>query len=180
MGARSGPSVLTIYAKWAPLNLQIRRPGQRAVTTYTAEGVALDYCFASLRFAHVGGTMLFRLPTSLMHIVCHFGIYKGAWKMGMDPVLVGLASYRVTETGWSSSDRSDDFAYYCFATGIVHGYPAVNIAPVKRQKVDDGPFMAVMSPYIGVNWLRGVARKLIFEAERDYWQFRDEIDDDAV
>lgn len=36
--------------------------------------------------------------------------------------------------------------------GTVQGYPAERIAPVKRQKIDEGPVLPVMAPAIDVNW----------------------------
>lgn len=105
---------------------------------YAAEGTAPDYYVGSLCFDYVGDGMLFWLPTHLTNVVSHFGFYKIAEKMRMDPVLVVLAFHRVTEIDLSSSWGSDEFPSYDLATGTVQGYPAERFGLVKCQNVDGG------------------------------------------
>lgn len=40
--------------------------------------------------------------------------------------------------------------FYDFATDTVQRFPAERIAPVKRQKLENGPVMPVMAPVIDV------------------------------
>lgn len=61
-----------------------------------------DYYVGSLRFAHLGAVMLFRLPTPLANVLSQFGLYGIAEKMRMEPVLVSLAFHCATEIVWSS------------------------------------------------------------------------------
>lgn len=68
---------------------------------------------------------------------------------------------------------------YDFATGISQCYPAERIAPVERQTVDDGPTVPVMTPAIDVDWLPGIARKIISKADRDYQHYSGATDHDA-
>lgn len=60
---------------------------------YAAEEAAADYYARSLRFYHVRGGMLFRLPTPLVSILSNSSFYKFSEKMRMDPVLVALMFY---------------------------------------------------------------------------------------
>lgn len=92
--------------------------------------------------------------------------------MRLDPVLVVLVLYRVTEIGRFSSVCSDDSLVYDFATDTVQGFPVEKIAPVKRHKVDDGPMVHVVGPVVDVNWLRGVACRTFSEFERDFRSYR--------
>lgn len=64
---------------------------------YAAKWKALDYFDRSLQFYHVRGSTLFPLPTALVIILSHFGSYKAAESVHMDPALVTLAYHRVTE-----------------------------------------------------------------------------------
>lgn len=114
-----------------------------------------------------------------MSILSHFGFYNFAEMMRMNPVLFSLAYHRVSDIGWFQSGGSDDFAFYDFSTGTVHAYPAENIVPVKRQKVDDGSVWLFMAPAIDVSWLPGLAPKTISEVERDYRRYRGINDDDS-
>lgn len=73
---------------------------------------------------------------------------------------------------------SNDFVFYCFDMSTVQGYPAERIAVVKRQKVDDGPVVPIMTPAVDVNWLSDLTPKATSKLERDYEQNRDMRDDD--
>lgn len=57
----------------------------------------------------------------------------------------------MTNVDWSSSGGSEDFIVYDFSMGFVRVYLAENIAPVKRQEVDDGPMVPVMGLAIVLN-----------------------------
>lgn len=70
---------------------------------YTAYGAAPDYCVGSLHFEHVNGRMLFWLLSPLVNVLRHFGFYKIAERMRMDPVLAALAFHQMTEVDCSSS-----------------------------------------------------------------------------
>lgn len=76
---------------------------------YAAEGAVPDYYVGWLHFDHLRGSILFRLPNSLVIIPSSFELYATAERIPMDPVLVALAFRRVTEIVWSSSGGSDDF-----------------------------------------------------------------------
>lgn len=51
------------------------------------------------------------------------------------------------------SGCSDYFVAYDIATDTVQGYPAKQIAPLKLQKVSEGPVVPVMAPAVDMNWL---------------------------
>lgn len=91
--------------------------------------------------------------------------------MLIDPVLVALPICRVAQVDWSSSGRSDDHFAYDIATGTVQDHPAEKIPPVKRQKIDDRPFVPVMAPAVDVDDLPGVSRKTVSEVQRDYRRY---------
>lgn len=66
------------------------------------EGAVRKYYVRSFRFDRVGGCMLFRVPTLSVNVLSHFGPYKIAEKMSIDPVLVALASYQMKKIDSSS------------------------------------------------------------------------------
>lgn len=63
--------------------------------------------------------------------------------------------------------------------GTVQGYPAVRIAPKKRQKVDDCRVVSFLAPAVDVNWIPCAAHKKISEVDCDYWLYRGIVNDDA-
>lgn len=65
--------------------------------------------FDSLRFDHIGCSMLFWIPTDLVTDLSHFWVFEIAEKMRMNPVLVSLLVHRLNKIDWSSSAGSDDF-----------------------------------------------------------------------
>lgn len=142
--------------------------GWCAVPTVRCRRSGANYYIGSLRFDHVESGVLFLLPTPLVNILSHFGFYKIAERMLLDPVTVALACHRVAKLDWSSSDGSDDFLSYDFSTGTVQGYPAETNVLVKLQKVDDGPVVSESAPVVDVNWFPVVARKTISEVEQNY------------
>lgn len=146
---------------------------------YAAEGAAPDYFVGSFLFYHVGGGILFRLPTPIRNFLRHFGFYTVAERMRRDPALVVLALYRVTEIEWPISGDSGEFIAYDLATDTVQVYPAEKNAPVKRQKVDDGSVVPAMAPSVDVNWLPGVAPEKLSKVEFDYRRYIGRVDDDA-
>lgn len=50
---------------------------------------------------------------------------------------------------------------------------------VKRQNVDGDLFVPAMAPALDVNGLPGVARKMIFEVERDHRRYHGIVGDDT-
>lgn len=80
---------------------------------------------------------------------------------------------------WSSYGGSENFVAYYLVTGTVQIYPAEQIAPVKRQKVDDCPFVLGMPSAVDVNWLSNVSRKKFSETKCDYRRYRVVVDDDS-
>lgn len=48
--------------------------------------------------------MLFWLPTPLVNVFSHFWFYRTTEMMSMAPVLVALASHRVSDVDWFSSE----------------------------------------------------------------------------
>lgn len=82
---------------------------------YAAEVTAPDYYFGLLRLEHLGGGMLFRLPTSFVKVLSYSRLYNVAERLRKDPALVALAFYRDTRIDWSSSVDSDDFVSYYFS-----------------------------------------------------------------
>lgn len=99
--------------------------------------------------------------------------------MHTDPTIAVFWFHRMTKIDWSSSGGSDDFVVYYFAADTVQGYTPERFAPVKRQKDDGGPAAAVMAYAVSVNWLPGVAFKIISEVDRDYRRYRGIVDVDA-
>lgn len=69
----------------------------------------------------------------------------------MDPVLVLLSFFRVTEVNSLSSSGSNGFAVFDFATSTAQGYLAEKIPPVNEQKVDDGPVVPVKGHDVDVS-----------------------------
>lgn len=63
--------------------------------------------------------MLLRLLTAVWTVLSLFGFYKVFERMRMDPALVALAFYCVTEIYWLSPCGSDDFVSYYFAMSTV-------------------------------------------------------------
>lgn len=112
-------------------------------------------------------------------MLSHFRSYKVADRMRLDPVLVTLALLCVNVSDWSWTGGSDDFVFYDFATGAVHGFTAESIVPVKRYNVDKGSMVPVMVHRIDTNRLLCVTRKEIFETERSYRRYRSLLDDVA-
>lgn len=80
---------------------------------------------------------------------------------------------------WSLSGGSTEYLAYNFATGTAKGYQTERIAPVKRQKVDDGLVVAVVAFTVDVDWFLGVAHKTIFQVEHDFWRYCGTVEDDA-
>lgn len=66
-------------------------------------------------------------------------MYKVVERRRSDLVIVLLPFKRVIKIDSSSSGGSYYFVSYILALSIVQGYSAERIAPVERQKVDDGP-----------------------------------------
>lgn len=91
---------------------------------YAAEGAVSDYFVGSLHLDHVANGMLFWLPNLLWNNIIQVGFYRGAERMRMDMVRVGMVFYRMAEVDWPSSGGFDDFIAYDFTTGTVDGYPS--------------------------------------------------------
>lgn len=125
------------------------------------EGAGADYFARSVRFDHVEGDVLFRLPTALVNGRSHLRFCKVAEKMRRDLVLVAFACHCVTEINWSSSRNSDDFVLYVSATGTARGYPAERTVQVERLNVNNGSVVPIRAPASDVNWLPGVTCKTI-------------------
>lgn len=134
---------------------------------YAAKEAAPHYFVRSLRFGHVMGVMLFRLRIPLVKILSHLGLFRVAERRLMNPVFAALPFHRVTESDWSCSGGSENFAPYDLATGTVQGYQAKKNAPVKREKVDDTPMVYIIAPSIDVNRLRDVTHKVISKVKLD-------------
>lgn len=96
----------------------------------------------------------------------------------MHPILVALLFHCVAKVDWSSSSGSHDFLLYDFATRTVQGNSAERIAPVKRQKVDDGPVVPEAAPTVDINWLPSVAHKTVSGVEGNYQQYHGISDGD--
>lgn len=71
----------------------------------------------------------------------------------------------------------DELVAYNLAMGTVCGYPAERLAPVKRQKIGDGPLMLVLPPAAEVNWFLNVTRKTLSGVGSDYRRYRSMVDD---
>lgn len=122
--------------------------------------------------------MLFLLLTPWVNVLTSFLICRIAEKMYMGPVLVTSALHIVTDIDWFSSGGLDDFRSYDFLTSTLQGYRAEGPAPVKREKVNDGPAVPKLASADDVNRLLGVACKILFEAGRDYRWYRGATDSD--
>lgn len=70
------------------------------------------------------GFMLFWLPAIMLNVLSQFAFYKLAERMDMNPILVSLAFYRVTEVERPQSGGSDDFVTYDFSMGTMQGSAA--------------------------------------------------------
>lgn len=149
------------------------------VLLYAAEGVAPNFLVGSFRFDDVRGGMLFQLQTHLMDIPSHFGLYKVAGRIRMEPVLVALAVHRVTETDWSSSGGSDDFISYDFTTVTVKAYWAEKTDLLRLQRVDDGHVVPLKKPAIDMHRLPVLTRRMTFKDGRDYQRYHAIFGDDA-
>lgn len=116
-------------------------------------GAEQDDYIGSLQFNHMGGGMLLLSTTSLVDILSHFWFYRNAKKMGKEPVLFALALHGVTDIYWFWSGGSNDFRSQNVVTGAMNGYLTEIIAPEKRQKLANGPVMAVLASCVDVNWV---------------------------
>lgn len=86
----------------------------------------------------------------------------------MDSILGALALHHIFEINWYSEVGLDEFISYKFVKGTVQSYSPKGLASMKRQMVDDGPFVPVLAPIVDVNQLPGMARNSISYAERNY------------
>lgn len=50
---------------------------------------------------------------------------------------------------------------------------------MKRQTVDDGPMVPILSPAVDMNWLPGVARNTFCDVEYHYRRCRGRVDENA-
>lgn len=144
---------------------------------YAAGRAVPEYYAGSLRSDNVVVAMLFRLATPLIDVLSQFGFSKTAEKIIIDSVLTALAFHRVTKVDWFSSGDPDDFLANDFPTSTMRDNSADSLAPVKRQKVDDGPVRPVLAPAADVEWLAGVTRKTIANVKRDYRRYLKVVED---
>lgn len=82
--------------------------------------------------------MLFWLPTLLVDVFSHFGFDEIGERTHIDPMLKTATLPRLAKVDWFSSDISAKFFSYDLAKASAQGYPAERVAPLKREKVDDG------------------------------------------
>lgn len=122
--------------------------------------------------------MLFWLQTCLVNVPKNSGSYKIAEKMGMNPVLDSLTVYRVLKVKQVSLRGSAYFLAYDFTTASRRVYFAEQLAPEKREIVDDNPVVPVVAPDADVNSVPGVTCKTISSAARYYKGYRKVVDDD--
>lgn len=65
---------------------------------------------------------------------------------------------------------------YSFAASALLGCLAKSIAPVERQKVDEGTGVLVLKPIINLNWLPGLVCKPVYDGELDYRRYGGVVD----
>lgn len=99
--------------------------------------------------------MLFRLPSSLLNMMCHFGFYKTAKQIRISSEVVSLPFTRTAKVDRYLSGIPVDFVAYNVSTGDVGSYSAKRLAPVKLQNTEDGPVLPVIVLGVDVQWLPG-------------------------
>lgn len=125
-----------------------------------------------------GGARLLSLHSPLVDVLSHFGFYKIAEMMRMDPALAELPFRRMTEINSSSSGGLDEFVAYEPTMGLVRGYLASRVNRVTLQELSDGPVIPVLASAVDVKWLRNVARKANFDVQREYRWYCDVFNED--
>lgn len=103
--------------------------------------------------------------------VSYFGVFKITEEMRMDLVLAALKCHRMTEVDCSSSEGPYEFVAYSLATGAMCSFPAERPAQVKRQKVDNGPMMPLLTPWVDVNCQQSMVSKTNSNVPRDYRRY---------
>lgn len=83
-----------------------------------------------MRYDHIEVWYIILADDLSVNVVSYFEFYKIVEKMLMDPKLVVLAFYRVSETDWDWSGGSDAFLSYDLARGTRQDYPAERVTPV--------------------------------------------------
>lgn len=61
-----------------------------------------------------------------------------------------------------------DFAAYNIFTGDACSYHGKRLAPLKREKIDDGPLLPLIAPAVRVQYLPVTTRKKLFHVRGDY------------
>lgn len=78
----------------------------------------------------------------------YFGLYKLSQRIGMEPVLTGMAFHQCSEVDWEKSAVRDGFVSYDFRTGEVDGLDEESILAAERIKSNDGATSSVVFPAI--------------------------------
>lgn len=84
--------------------------------------------------------------------------------------------------GWISlvhAGGTDEFVTYILGIEADSVYLAKRLAPVKRQKTDDGPSWSVATLIVDLHWLLDVASLTNYDFQRSYQQYRSVVDDDV-
>lgn len=67
------------------------------------DGACPSYYIYNARLDHIGGSLLFRLPSKIFHALNDFGMYKFAILMRTDSVLTALAFHRFEEVDYEKT-----------------------------------------------------------------------------